>query len=53
LTVQGVPPDVVAAQLDTNPNALYKLLHDARKRLRERLAARGYDVDELLDAFGR
>ena len=53
LTVQGVPPDVVAAQLDTNPNALYKLLHDARKRLRERLAARGYDVDELLDSFSK
>ena len=53
LTIQGVPPDVVAAQLDTNPNALYKLLHDARKRLRERLAARGYDVDELLDSFSK
>jgi RNA polymerase sigma-70 factor (ECF subfamily) len=53
LTVQGVPPDVVADQLDTNPNALYKLLHDARKRLRARLAARGYNVDELLGLFGR
>ena len=53
LTVQGIPPDVVAEQLQTNPNALYKLLHDARKRLRERLAARGYDVDELLGLFGR
>jgi RNA polymerase sigma-70 factor (ECF subfamily) len=51
LTVQGVPPDVVAEQLDTNPNALYKLLFDARKRLRSRLAARGYDVEEILGLF--
>lgn len=53
LTVQGVPPDVVAEQLDTNPNALYKLLYDARKRLRARLAARGYTVEEILGLFER
>ncbi len=49
LTVEGVPMDVVADQLGTNRNALYKLLHDARKRLRLRLEERGYDVDTLLD----
>ena len=46
LTVEGVPMDVVADRLGTNRNALYKLLHDARKRLRLRLEAarlrRGY-----------
>lgn len=49
LTVEGAPMDVVADRLGTNRNALYKLLHDARKRLRLRLEARGYDVDTLLD----
>ena len=49
LTVQGVSMDVVADRLGTNRNALYKLLHDARKRLRSRLEARGYDVNNLLD----
>lgn len=53
LTLQGAPPDIVAEQLDTNPNALYKLLFDARKRLRTRLAARGYDVEEILGLFER
>ncbi|MEZ4767258.1 MAG: RNA polymerase sigma factor [Caldilineales bacterium] len=49
LTVHGVPMDVVADRLGTNRNALYKLLHDARKRLRLRLEERGYDVTALLD----
>lgn len=49
LTVEGVPMDVVADRLGTNRNALYKLLHDARKRLRARLEERGYDVQTLLD----
>lgn len=49
LTVHGVSMDVVADRLGTNRNALYKLLHDARKRLRLRLEERGYDVNTLLD----
>ena len=51
LAVQGVPMEVVAEQLGTNRNALYKLLHDARKRLKQRLAQRGYPLEELLDTF--
>jgi RNA polymerase sigma-70 factor (ECF subfamily) len=51
LAVQGAPPEIVAEQLDTNPNALYKLVYDARKRLRARLAARGYPVEEILGLF--
>lgn len=53
LAVQGVAMDVVAEQLGTNRNALYKLLHDARKRLKARLAERGYEVDDLLARFER
>src|SRR5262245_14263347 len=37
LAVNGVPIDVLAERLDTNRNALYKTLHDARKKLREHL----------------
>jgi RNA polymerase sigma-70 factor (ECF subfamily) len=51
LTVQGVSMDVVAERLGTNRNALYKLLHDARKRLKQRLAERGYPVEDLLGTF--
>lgn len=51
LVVQGVSMDVVAQELGTNRNALYKLLHDARKRLKQRLTERGYDVEDLLARF--
>ena len=42
LTVDGVPIDVLAERLDSNRNALYKTLHDARRRLREHLTAQGH-----------
>jgi RNA polymerase sigma-70 factor (ECF subfamily) len=41
LAVNGVPIDVLAERMDSNRNALYKTLHDARRKLREHLAERG------------
>ena len=40
LTLNGVPIDVLADRLDTTRGALYKTLHDARQKLRARLAER-------------
>jgi RNA polymerase sigma-70 factor (ECF subfamily) len=40
-----VPIDVLAERLQTTRGALYKTLHDARRRLRSCLAARGLDPD--------
>jgi RNA polymerase sigma-70 factor (ECF subfamily) len=48
---QGVPLDEVAVRLGTNRNALYKLLHDARKRLKTELAASGLPLDEIVASF--
>jgi len=45
LTLNGVPIDVLADRLGTTRGALYKTLHDARKRLRAFVAARGLEVD--------
>ena len=42
LLVEEVPIDVLAERLGTNRNALYKTLHDARKRLRAHLCAAGF-----------
>ena len=39
--IHGVPMAEVARRMGTNRNALYKLLHDARKRIKRRMAARG------------
>jgi RNA polymerase sigma-70 factor (ECF subfamily) len=41
LAVDGVPIDVLAERLNTTRGALYKTLHDARRKLRSRLAADG------------
>jgi RNA polymerase sigma-70 factor (ECF subfamily) len=42
LLVDEVPIDVLAERLGTTRSALYKTLHDARKRLRAFLADQGY-----------
>ena len=36
--MNGVPIDVLADRLDTTRGALYKTLHDARRKLRATLA---------------
>jgi len=41
ITLDGVPIDVLAERLNTTRGALYKTLHDARRKLRARLAADG------------
>jgi RNA polymerase sigma-70 factor (ECF subfamily) len=45
LTLNDVPIDVLAERLGSTRGALYKTLHDARRKLRARLAADGLAVD--------
>ena len=45
LTLNDVPIDVLAERLGTTRGALYKTLHDARKKLRARLADNGLGLD--------
>ena len=47
----GMPLEEVARRMDTNRNALYKLLHDARKQMRSRLAEKGLTPQEVLEVF--
>src|SRR5829696_2696442 len=46
--LEGMPVSEVAKRMGTNQNALYKLLHDARKRLKSRLEAAGLPPQEVL-----
>lgn len=46
-----VPMDVVVQRLESNRNAVYKLLHDARLKLKQRLSAQGYEVEEIYALF--
>jgi RNA polymerase sigma-70 factor, ECF subfamily len=51
VVLEGVPMDIVAEQMNTNRNALYKLLHDARKKLRTHLESQGVALDYILNIF--
>ena len=47
LALNGVPIDVFAERLGTTRGALYKTLHDARRKLRSDLAKRGFTLDSI------
>jgi RNA polymerase sigma-70 factor (ECF subfamily) len=49
LAINGVPIDVLADRLDTTRAALYKTLHDARKKLRRHLEECGLSTETLLE----
>jgi RNA polymerase sigma-70 factor, ECF subfamily len=47
LALNGVPLDVLAERLNTTRGALYKTLHDARRKLRSDLARRGFSLKAI------
>jgi RNA polymerase sigma-70 factor, ECF subfamily len=46
IALNDVPIDVLALQLDSNRNAIYKNLFDARRKLRASLAAAGHPLED-------
>ena len=46
-----MPLEEIAQRMGTNRNALYKLLHDARKRLKRRMMAERLSLRDVLIAF--
>jgi RNA polymerase sigma-70 factor (ECF subfamily) len=46
LVLNGVPLDTLVVELDSNRNAIYKTMFDARRRLRAALVANGYLRDD-------
>lgn len=49
--LRGMPQDEIARHLGSNRNAVYKLTHDARKRLRRGLEAAGFGAADVSAAF--
>ena len=49
VTLDDVPIDVLAERLQTTRGALYKTLHDARRKLREHMTGRGFALDNWLE----
>ncbi len=50
--VNNVPLEIVADQMGTNRNALYKLIHDARRKLRTHFQQQGLSMEYMLNLFG-
>ena len=50
LALNGVPIDVLADRLGTTRGALYKTLHDARRKLRAHLEEQGLSLETLEEA---
>ncbi len=48
---EGMPLEAVARRLGTNRNALYKLLHDARKKLKRRMEDEGFSSRDVVAVF--
>jgi RNA polymerase sigma-70 factor (ECF subfamily) len=51
VVMKGIPMEEVARRMDTNRNALYKLLFDARKRLQRGMIENGISPQEVLADF--
>ena len=49
--LRGMPLPAIAEKLGTNTNSIYKLLHDARKKLRSGLETAGFTIYELREAW--
>jgi len=47
VAIRGMPLEEAARRLGTNRNALYKMLHDARLKLKARMMRDGMTIDEL------
>jgi len=51
LMIDEVPLDEVVARMGTNRNALYKLVHDARRKLRTHLEGQGLPPEYIMNLF--
>lgn len=51
--IEGVPLEEVAQRMGMKRNALYKLLHDARLRLKKRMANEGLNSEDIWAIFDK
>lgn len=49
LMIDQIPMTVVAERMDSNRNAIYKLVHDARMKLKNRMEVEGIDPEEIFN----
>lgn len=49
--LHGMPVEEIASRTNSNRNAVYKLVHDARMKLKQGLEKAGYSAEDILSAF--
>jgi len=49
--MHGMPQEEVGRRMGTNRNAVYKLVHDARRKLKSGLEAQGFDAETIRTTF--
>lgn len=50
--LNGMAIEVIAEKLESNRNAIYKLIHDARRKLREGMESANYDWSDIQSVIG-
>ncbi len=53
IMMQGLPVTAVAEKMGTNRNNIYKLVHDARKKIKSEFVMQGIDPEEMLDELSK
>ena len=48
-SLEGLPVEEIAARMASNRNAVYKLVHDARLKLRQAFEANGFTAEDILE----
>ena len=51
VALRGVPMEALAQKMGIERNALYKMMHDARLKLKRRLAREGLKVEDVMATF--
>jgi len=49
LMIDQIPMTVVSEMMDSNRNAIYKLVHDARMKLKNRLEIEGINPEDIFN----
>lgn len=51
VALEGIPMEAIAQKMGVKRNALYKMMHDARLKLKRRMALEGLDVENVIATF--
>ena len=51
-SLEGLPVEEIATRMNSNRNAVYKLVHDARLKLRQAFEAGGFTAQDVFELIG-